>query len=383
MKLNRIRISKILISTGLLISTGVPLLFFERTFLPEQVNIFAGVLIFISFILLWRGFIDFNRDWWSWFFASIVCVLALLRRGFIPPPVFRIYDAFFIFVALSFIYRPSRIKEFLVFSSCLTAPLSFAGLFGFIPSSYMSLVLVFLGILLGLILPVRKSFFYKKNLGSFDFILCFLLVILLGVSSFLKLSFIKGSPKNKRVLFDIGHGTTESPLIDYTRDIKGSAEFGHAKLVNLLRTYGFDCEFIEDIDSDSLSRSSVLVLIMSSKPYKIEEIKAIEGFVSAGGGLLVIGDHTDISHTLSSFNPVIEQFGIRFRFDTIWIQTNSRINLCYRPHPAIFDLEKVNFSVGASLDIGYPARPVIISKYGTFSDLGDPANEAHAYLGNS
>jgi hypothetical protein len=247
----------------------------------------------------------------------------------------------------------------------------------------MSLVFVFLGILLGIILPKTKSFFHKKDFGSFDFTLCFLLAVSFGIFSILKLSYTKGSPKDKRVLFDIGHGTTESPLIDYNRDIDGSAEFGHAKLVELIKTYGFDCEFIEDITSDSLSRSSVLVLIMSSKPYGIEEIKAIKGFVSAGGGLLVIGDHTDISNVLSSVNPVIEQFGIRFRFDTIWIQTNSRINLCYRPHPVIFDLERVNFSVGASLDIESPARPVIISKYGTFSDLGEPANEAHAYLGNS
>ncbi|MGA1841090.1 MAG: hypothetical protein ACMUIU_10735 [bacterium] len=351
--------------------------------MPVQVNIFAGILIFVSFILLWRGFFDFNKDWWSWFFASIICILALLRRSLIPPPVFSVYDAFFIFVALSLIYRPSKIKEYLMFSSCLLAPLSLAGIYGFIPSSFMSLILIFLGILLGLILPGTKSFFSEKDFRAFDFILCFLLVILLGIFSFLKLSFFKGSPKNKRVLFDIGHGTTESPFIDYTRDIEGSAEFGHAKLVELVKNYSFDCGFIEDINPDELSNSSILVLIMPSRPYGIEEIKAIKGFVSAGGGLLVIGDHTDISNTLSALNPVIGQFGIRLRFDTIWIQTNSRTNLCYRPHPAIFDLERVNFSVGASIDIDFPARPVIISKYGTFSDLGDPANNAHAYLGNS
>jgi hypothetical protein len=286
-------------------------------------------------------------------------------------------------VALSFIYRPSRIKELLVFSSCLIAPLSLAGIYGFILSSSMSLVFIFLGILLGMILPKAKSLFYKKDFGPLDFTLCFLLIVLFAIFSFFKLSYTKGSPKNKRVLFDIGHGTTESPLIDYNRDTKGSAEFGHARLVELVKTYGFDCEFVEEINPGSLSRSSVLVLIMPSAPYEIEEIKAIERFVSAGGGLLVIGDHTDISHVLSSLNPVIEQFGIRFRFDTIWIQTNSRVNLCYRPHPVIFDLKRVNFSVGASLDTEPPARPVIMSKYGTFSDLGDPANDAQAYLGNS
>lgn len=383
MKINRTIISKFLISISLLISTGVPFLFFRRIFLPAQVNIVIGILASIAFIILWRDLIHLKKDWLSWIFAITICSLALIRRSLLPPFVFKIYDIFFIFIALSFIYRPSRIKNLLVFSSWLIAPISLAGIYGFIPSSYMGLLLVSLGILLGMIFPKFKSFFNHKDFRSLDFALCFLLAVLFAIFSISKLSYTKGFPKNKRVLFDIGHGTTESPHIDYNQNIDKSAEFGHGKLLKLLIDYGFDCDFTEEITSNSISQSSVLVLIMPSNPYKKDEIKAIKDFVSAGGGLLVIGDHTDISNTLSALNPVTEQFGIRFRFDTIWIQTNSRINLCYRPHPVIFDLEKVNFSVGASLDLESPARPVIMSKYGTFSDLGDPANETHAYLGNS
>ena len=144
MKVDRIKISKVLISTGLLISTGIPFLIFRRIFLPAQVNLFIGILVFISFILLWRELIYFKKDWWSWFFAITICIITLLRKGLIPPPIFKIYDVFFIFVALSFIYCPSRIKELLVFSSCLIAPLSLAGIYGFIPSSSTSQVFILL-----------------------------------------------------------------------------------------------------------------------------------------------------------------------------------------------------------------------------------------------
>ncbi|MGA1824530.1 MAG: DUF4350 domain-containing protein [bacterium] len=387
MKADRILLSKLVLSLALLLSTGIPVIFIQRVFLPAQVNLFAGILAALSYMILWQDLIYFKKDWRSWIFALILCLLALLRRNYIPPFQFKMYDIFFIVIALSCIYTPSRIQELLIFSCCVIAPLSLAGIYGFIPSSSMSFLLVSLGILLGILWPKAHSYFDSnfdtKNCSSSYVFLCLLFVILFGMVSILSMIYTKGAPKNKRILFDRGHGTTESPLIDYTKNTTHSASFGHARLVSLLKMYGFYPHFTDEINHTSLSRASILVLIMPSEPYKSHEIKAIKEFVSNGGGLLVIGDHTDISNVLSSLNPVIEHFGIQLRFDTIWIQTNSRSNLCYRLHPALFDCEEVNFSVGASLALKSPARPIIMSHYGTFSDLGDHANDVNGYLGNA
>lgn len=382
-KRDRLLLSKVLILLGFFISTGLPFVFSRRIFLPAQVNFITGVLVSLAFIILWKELLFFKRDWLSWTFASGVCFLALLRKGSIPPLIFKTYDLLFIFIAFYLVYRPSRINRLFFFSACLIAPLSLAEVYGLVPKTYLSLFLILLGFFLSMILPVLVPLLSVNKPRPLEVGLCIFLAILFGISSFLMVTFLKGSPKSKRVLFDIGHGTTESPLLDYDKDITGSAVFGHGRLLSLLENHGFACGLINEITSDAISGSSILVLIMPSEPYSGNEIRVIQEFVSQGGGLLAIGDHTDISHVLSCLNPVIERFGIRLRFDTLWLQENDRKNLCYRPHPATFDLERVNFSVGASLDIISPARSVILSKYAVFSDIGDPNNAQNAYLGNS
>ncbi|MBN2373833.1 hypothetical protein JXL19_08605 [bacterium] len=340
-----------------------------------------------SFIILWRDTLKFKRNFKKDFPAWIIAIASLLfafgRSRFLPPYNTKLYDILILFVGLTLIYRPSRIKGLLIFSSCLIAPVSLAELYGFVPGIYASAFLLTIGIVVGAVFPKLIPVIFTKRHVSFDIILCVLFAFIFGIFSFLMLRFSKGVLKNGRILFDVGHGTIESPVIDYNRHIDSSAEFGHAKLVRFLQSHNFHVDFVDDMTSNSLAESSILVLIMSSKPYTMDEIRKIKDFVSKGGGLLVIGDHTDISNCMSSLNPVIENFGMRLRFDTLWIQTNDRINLSYRHHPATFDIEKVNFSVGSSLDIKPPARPVILSRYATFSDLGDPENKTNAYLGNS
>ncbi len=392
MKINRILIAKCIVTFSLFLFIGLPFIWLRKVVWPSQITIAIWFLVSFSYILLWRDFPRFKRNWVWWIFALAVIILALIRKSFLPPCRLAIYDVFFISLALSCIFHPSGIKDLLIFSSCLIAPLSIAELYGFVPSFYENLLLIGLGLMAGIYFSHwskgnRKGrggeLSQAKELAPADFALYFFLAVLGGALTFFMVSFPKGSPKNGRIVFDIGHGTTESPQIDYNKHMDTSAIFGHAKLVKLLKRHNFQVDFIHQITHASLSESSILALIMPSLPYTRDEIEVIKEFVSHGGGLLVIGDHSDLSNVLSSLNPVIEQFGIGLRFDTIWLQTNDRTDLCYRPHPAIFDLEKVNFSVGASLDIKPPARPVILSRHAAFSDFGDPDNEDHGYLGNS
>jgi len=341
----------------------------------------AGFGVVLSFLLLWRDAITVQGKPLPWVVASTICILAIVRSRMLPPFHVTRYDLLFVLVALFIVYL-GTIRELALFSMCVLAPLALVDLYGFMPSFHMEILLIVAGTGLGVLLPIlRPHCAFKRDACAMG--LSAVILVLIGVVSFFMVRFPMGNPKNKRVIFDTGHGTTESPLIDYTRGIESGAEFGHAHLMRFLSMYGFQCKTADTISGDSLSGASILVLIMPSKPYTREEIESIRAFVAEGGGLLAIGDHTDISHVLSSLNPVIEQFGIRLRFDTVWLQKNDRINLRYRPHPATFDLPMVNFSVGASLHITPPGRPVIVSQFGAFSDTGDPENGAHAYLGNS
>ncbi len=386
-------LTEILIALTFLFITGIPFIWMRKTFLPSHVYILTSAILILIFCLYWQDFLRFNKKPKIWITALIVLILAVFRKNFIPPFTFKIYDLFLIFIALSLIYERSRIKDLFVFTSILIAPLALAELYGFMPSCILSVILLGVGFAGGLILPRFSSFVNsskdaRKNRKGFnnnklDIILLLFLGILLGVFSILIFVFPKGDCKNRRVLFDIGHESMESPQLIYNINLDISESFGHGKLVEFLRYNDFDVNFTEDISRYSLGKADILVLIMSTFPYTKEEMTDIKEFVLNGGGLLVIGDHTDINNIGSSLNPVIEQFGIRFLFDTIWLQTNERVNLRYRPHPIHFDLKKVNFSVGASLRTMYPARPIIQSSYAAYSDYGDANNAVSGYLGNS
>ena len=181
MKTDRLILSKIIIFLGFFVLTGIPLILLRKIFLPSQVHFVVGILSAIAFILLWRDLLSLKKDWQSWTFAGTVCIMVLLRPFFIPPFVFKIFDLFFILITLSIIYRPSRIKSLLVFTSCLILPLSMARIYGFMPSSYMSLMLLFGGAGIGVIWPGLQSDFFRKDAKSLDMALCLLIVVLLKI----------------------------------------------------------------------------------------------------------------------------------------------------------------------------------------------------------
>lgn len=72
-----------------------------------------------------------------------------------------------------------------------------------------------------------------------------------------------------------------------------------------------------DLDDGLLDETSVLLLKTPSKPFSQAEIDAIEAWVRAGGGLLAIGDHTDLHGMNTHLNAVLAPYGLRFNFDAV------------------------------------------------------------------
>jgi len=124
MKINRILIAKCLVTVSLFLFIGLPFIWLRKVVWPSQITIAIWFLVSFSYILLWRDFPRFKRNWVWWIFALAVIILAFIRNSFLPPCRLAIYDVFFISLALSCIFHPSGIKDLLIFSSCLIAPLS-------------------------------------------------------------------------------------------------------------------------------------------------------------------------------------------------------------------------------------------------------------------
>lgn len=121
------------------------------------------------------------------------------------------------------------------------------------------------------------------------------------------------------------------------------------------------------------------------------EVACLKAYVESGGGLLVLGDHTDIGGSREALNSILSFTGIRFNFDSaIPLRQHWRGCLEVRPHPVTRRLVRApgcelraQLAVGASLAITKAAGPLILGRYG-FADHGDSLNGGvAAFLGNA
>lgn len=132
----------------------------------------------------------------------------------------------------------------------------------------------------------------------------------------------------------------------------------------------------ENLSQEDLKDADVLVLLFPDDPWENGQLERIWNFVENGGSLLVMGEHTTCdSNGNNRFNEVLEPTNIQVEFDcatfTIggWLQS-------YEPilHPATAGIpderNKFGVVIGASLNINWPARPLLIGRWG-WSDIGD------------
>ena len=118
------------------------------------------------------------------------------------------------------------------------------------------------------------------------------------------------------------------------------------------------------IDDRTLAGCDVLVIKMPKFRYAPEEVRAVVNFVNNGGGLLLIGDHTNLDLTSAHMNDISRSFGFTFRDDVLYSTQPSPYDQHYlapvAPHPAIQHVPAFDFLVSCSIDPGYSwGRPVV------------------------
>lgn len=140
------------------------------------------------------------------------------------------------------------------------------------------------------------------------------------------------------------------------------------------------------IESGSLRDIALLVICNLARELGEQEIEEVVHFVEGGGGLLVLGDHTDISGVMHCTNRLISRFGIKLKFDSAiplpgpgW---EGALDLKRFPASGrVVPPDTIKVSVGASLDLSGCARPLLVARSG-FSDRGDRSAPERAFLGN-
>ena len=183
-----------------------------------------------------------------------------------------------------------------------------------------------------------------------------------------------GAEKTGRILFDEGHGDWESTLTPIDTETYGmKSTYNYYSLYQWLGTYSEIGQLVEPITESALEGCKVLVLKTPSAPYAPEEIAAIEAYVRKGGGLFVIGDHTNVFGSTSSLNPILATFDLALSYDSTY-RLNTGSFTTFMPSQPCFDpiaqhLEQFAFLTSCSLQVPLHA-------YRTMADTQILSNQA-------
>ncbi len=176
-----------------------------------------------------------------------------------------------------------------------------------------------------------------------------------------------GERKGGRVLIDEHHSDWERT--DRPFDTEW---YGHLSGYNYACIYDYCSRYYEMARQEEpttdavLNQCDVLVVKTPTKPYTPEEVGAIRRFVERGGGLLLIGEHTNVFGTGTYLNQVSRPYGFSFRSDCLFSITGSPFEQYYVPprvpHPVVQHMPPMDFAVSCSVDTGTSrGRAVILS----------------------
>jgi hypothetical protein len=119
----------------------------------------------------------------------------------------------------------------------------------------------------------------------------------------------------------------------------------------------------DHISRENLESVDVLILKTPTEPYSNDEISAVLDFVANGGGLYMIGDHTNVFGTGSNLNQIAPDFGFSFNYDCTYELTSGALSEYDAPkllaHPVAAGLPHFLFATSCTLETSWLTEEVI------------------------
>lgn len=192
-----------------------------------------------------------------------------------------------------------------------------------------------------------------------------------------------GQRDGKILIYGKGYLTWDKPVFG-RYGLRAAGMFG--ELPEYLGALGYSVEQDTLLEERQVDEAKTLVFINLNKKLTNEQKNRVMGFVSRGGSVLVLGDHTGLGGMMEPLNDLLDFACVKFRFDCgHYLKKDWRDALEMYQHPIfseVKDDQDIGISVGASLDISLPnAAPLLVGKI-AFSDWGDAANSKDAFLGD-
>ena len=134
----------------------------------------------------------------------------------------------------------------------------------------------------------------------------------------------------------------------------------------------------KNLSERDLAAADVLLLLHPDEPWSEETLERVWDYVRRGGSLLVAADPViSEGDSRSSFNDVLRPTGMQVRYDTAVTRTgNWEHSYEVLAHPVTAGLDdlrnRFGFELGSSIHTRWPARPVVVGRWG-WSDPGSDA----------
>jgi hypothetical protein len=173
-----------------------------------------------------------------------------------------------------------------------------------------------------------------------------------------------GEPKPGRVLVDEGHSQWEP-----TQRPFDTAWYGRMAGYNYYCIYDYLSRFYDmgrltaPVGDETLAACDVLVAKVPTSRYAPEEVAAIRRFVERGGGLLLIGEHTNVFGTGDYLNDIAREFGFQYRYDCLFgIDSffEEALPRAWVPHPILQRIPEMDFAVSCSIEPAGMGRAVVL-----------------------
>lgn len=185
-----------------------------------------------------------------------------------------------------------------------------------------------------------------------------------------------GELRGKRiVVYNKGYLNWLKPVFDQYGQPSAGA---YGMLPEFVKSLGGQMLRSDELSDAELAKADVLVLIHPLSPWPETLQKRVWDYVRRGGSLLVVAEPRvwDEKQT-SAFDELLAPTSIRVRHDTAIATSYKWEHSCTTlSHPATTGLNaepnQLGLMRGSSLAVGWPARPIVVGKWG-WSDPGSDA----------
>lgn len=128
-----------------------------------------------------------------------------------------------------------------------------------------------------------------------------------------------GEPKQGKVVINTWHAQWSRCDRPYGRDWYGAdSGYNYACVKRLFERFYQVQLATNRLTAKDLDGASTLVIYDPDRQFNGDEIKLVRDFVRDGGGLLVVGDHTNVFGSATHLNELCEPFGFQYRDDVLF-----------------------------------------------------------------